>query len=179
MRLFIGIPIGDAARAALLRATGRMRQTADGRYVDGDLYHITLAFLGELDEGRLREIQSAMAAAAADVQPVMLTLSRAGYFGRPDNAILYADVHGAQSLHPIADKLRRMLDAYRLPYDRKPFKAHITLARRVRASKELLGVAVEPIPFAAGRFTLFHSCRVAGRLCYLPIYEAPFEREDS
>jgi 2'-5' RNA ligase len=178
MRLFIGISIGDEAREALWTATARMRKISDGRYAERDMYHITLAFLGELEEGRVDKIKSAMDDVAACARRVSLALSGAGTFGRGESAILYAGVKGEDGLRPIADELRRALAARGLPFDPKPFKAHITLARRVNATEELLGVPIEPIAFPVDALTLFHSCRVNGALRYLPIYAARFGEGD-
>lgn len=178
MRLFIGISIGDEAREALFSAAARMRKIADGRYVERDMYHITLAFLGELEIGRMGEIRAAMDEAAGRAGKVTLTLGRAGYFGRGESAILYGGVAGAEELRPVADGLRRALAARNLPFDPKPFRAHITLARRVNATEELLGVPVTPVTFQADALTLFHSCRVNGALRYLPIYVVRFGEGD-
>ncbi len=177
MRLFIGIPIGRAARAALARAAAEMRGIADGRYVAQDMYHVTLAFLGELDGGRMDAVRAAMDEAAGCARPVPLTLAGTGSFGKAHSAILYAGVQGADGLYPVADELRAALAARGLPFDPKPFKAHITLARRVNATETLLSSRIEPVAFCADGLTLFHSCRVNGALRYLPIYESHFRKE--
>lgn len=92
MRLFIGISIGDEARAALARAAAQMRRIAAGRYVRDDMYHVTLAFLGELEVGRIDDIKAAMDEASGHARAVSLALSSADTFGRGESAILYAGV---------------------------------------------------------------------------------------
>ena len=178
MRLFIGVSIGHEARQALISAANRMRKIADGRYVEPDMYHITLAFLGELEPGRTADVRSAMAEVAGCARRVPLALNRAGAFGRGESGILYGGVTGADALRTVADALRRALTARNLPFDPKPFKAHITLARRVKVTEALLGVPIAPVTFPADALTLFHSCRVGGALRYLPIHVAPFGEGD-
>lgn len=177
MRLFIGISLDAAALRALKEGTSKMRRIADGKYVDPAMYHITLAFLGEINETRIADVKAAMDQAAKTARRTMLALAGAGSFGRADHAILYAGVRGAENLHTAADTLRHALTARDLPFDPKPFKAHITLARRVCTSKELLDVAIEPVGFEANGLTLYHSHRINGVLKYLPIYVSPFEEE--
>ncbi len=178
MRLFIGILIGDEARAALARAAAQMRRIAAGRYVRDDMYHVTLAFLGELEVGRIDDIKAAMDEASGHARAVSLALSSADTFGRGESAILYAGVRGAEGLRDASDDLRRALAVRQLPFDPKPFKAHITLARRVNATRELLSVQIEPVRFPAKGLTLFHSCRVNGILRYLPIYTSRFQEDE-
>jgi 2'-5' RNA ligase len=178
MRLFIGISIGEQARTVLARAAAEMRKIADGRYVTRDMYHITLAFLGELEAGQTGAVQAAMDEAACRARPVPLALADAGTFGKAGSEILYAGVRGADGLRPLADRLRGTLTTRGLPFDPKPFQAHITLARRVNATRELLASKIEPVAFYADGLTLFHSCRVDGVLRYLPIYESHFEKGD-
>lgn len=176
MRLFIGIPIGTDARAALAQAAAEMRAIEDGRYVAKEMYHVTLAFLGELEVGRMDAVRAAMDEAAGCARSVPLTLAGAGSFGKGESAILYAGVRGADGLCPVADELRAALAARGLPFDPKPFKAHITLARRVNATGALLASKIAPVAFCADGLTLFHSCRVDGALRYLPIYESHFRK---
>ena len=175
MRLFIAVALDDPARETLARAARAMRRIADGRYVPKEMYHVTLAFLGEIEPGRLIGVQRAMDAAARRAAPVPLALSRPGTFGRGESAILYCGVSGAEGLVPVAERLRGELAARDLPFDPKPFKAHITLARRVNAVPEVLETQVPRAEFPAEGLTLFHSTRVEGVLSYLPIYFSKFE----
>lgn len=174
MRLFIGISIGDQARAALTQAAARMERMAAGRYVDEDMYHITLAFLGELEKAQLEPLKSAMDEVAERAAPIRLSLCGADFFGRRESAVLYAGVDGGKALCPIANDLRRALGLRNLPFDPKPFRAHITLARRVHVADDLLAIPIPPAPFTAEGLTLFHSCRVNGALRYLPIWFVRF-----
>ncbi|MGI6239760.1 MAG: RNA 2',3'-cyclic phosphodiesterase [Christensenellales bacterium] len=176
MRLFVGIALNDEARDALRIATERMRKEVSGRYVPPRLYHITLAFLGELDAGRLDDVRAAMDDAALGFLTTAVALSKLGYFGKIENAILYCGVSGAQVLDRMAGALKRALTAHELTYDEKPFRAHITLARRVFATEALLDTPVDPVSFHVDGFMLFHSCRVDGELRYLPIHTSAFPR---
>jgi RNA 2',3'-cyclic 3'-phosphodiesterase len=69
MRLFIGIPLpGEYARiiAARFRTGGKKRLASKVTWVRPELVHLTLKFLGDVDEGRVPDIVSAMEAAARE-----------------------------------------------------------------------------------------------------------------
>ena len=170
MRLFIGIPPDPPTRAALRETALSLEAVAPGRYVDASLYHITLAFLGELPAKCVPVIHAAMLRAAAGHRPFAVSLGPAGAFG----SILWRGVKDDTALRILSADLRAQLGAVAIPYDPKPFRAHITLARESsfpQAARQL------PFPggtFTAGGMTLFESARERGIPCYIPRAEVQF-----
>jgi 2'-5' RNA ligase len=72
---------------------------------------------------------AAPAPAAAPVVPV-LRLAGGGRFGRGKFTVLWTGVQGdVPVLAALGDALRRQLKRSRLPYDDRPFRPHLTLAR--------------------------------------------------
>lgn len=131
-RTFIAIELGDAARAALARQIARLRGELPGvHWVDPASLHLTLAFLGELDDARLDQARAAAAQAAAAAPPFALHLAGLGTFGRPDAPrVIWAGVGGD------LDPLRRLhaslwagLAAVGFAPDERAFSPHLTLAR--------------------------------------------------
>jgi 2'-5' RNA ligase len=97
-------------------------------------WHITLAFLGELDGSKVDDARAAIDRAAASsrqegAQPG-LTVAGGGTFGRDRFTTLWAGLRGdVDALAGVADAVRRELRAARLPYDNKRFRPHLTIAR--------------------------------------------------
>src|SRR5579859_7373272 len=93
MRLFFAIELPPDVQAAL----GRVR-TADGgayRWVEPELLHVTLVFLGEQPDARLAALERAGVAAARSVPPGVLRLGEAGHFGsRKAPSVLWIGVDG-------------------------------------------------------------------------------------
>jgi 2'-5' RNA ligase len=87
MRLFIAIDINDDVRAAVAKLQqelkGRMKNQNGLKWVNPELMHLTLKFLGEADENRIDEINDAVEIACADKKTFEFSLSVAGTFGRP------------------------------------------------------------------------------------------------
>jgi 2'-5' RNA ligase len=94
--------------------------------------HLTLAFLGAQPEERLPALERIGAAAAGATRPGRLRLGEAGSFGsRREPRVLWVDVRGdVELLASLQRSLNGGLAAEGLPVEERPFRAHITLARR-------------------------------------------------
>lgn len=170
MRLFIGIAPDKAARQALHESALRLQQTVPGRYADPSLYHITLAFLGELDARQVPAIRMAMGQAAADIRPFVVALGDVGTFG----PILWRGVADSAALCHLSDRVRASLRAAGIPYDQRPFTAHITLARDARLSAQA-GESCPAAAFPVRSILLYESVRHGGRLTYHPLAEVSLQ----
>lgn len=142
MRLFAAIyPPGPARDefAAVVDQLRLGRLAAAGRSVGltgRQLWHVTLAFLGEVPDD---QAPAAMAAVAAGVArwrargdaPPRLRLAGAGRFGRGRFTVLWAGLEGdVPQLRQLAADVGHHLRRSRLPFDdRRPFRPHLTFAR--------------------------------------------------
>ena len=176
MRLFLGLPLSDSARREAYACAQTLSQTVPGQYAPAENYHLTLAFLGDTDEKALSTVKIAMERACETISPFAFSASGVSFFGKADRAILYCAVHDSPELENLSSLLRASLSDLGLPFDPKPFKPHITLARKGNT---------EALPSVSFRFTeettahgitLFHSTRVDGALRYLPIDFSPFRQ---
>lgn len=134
-RLFLAVPLDEAARAAVEDVVVSVRARAiDGRgvrWVRLDGLHVTLRFLGPTPESRIPDLADAMAEAASGFSPVHLELVGAGGFparGRP-RTIWVGIEAGRQELATLNDRLNDSLFGRGWPRDERPFRAHLTLAR--------------------------------------------------
>jgi RNA 2',3'-cyclic 3'-phosphodiesterase len=146
LRLFVAIypPPEVLEHVATQAAELRIGQAAAGgvnvRLAVRDNLHITVAFLGEVADARLPDVHAALATAAAtwrrraavtaDADPPQLRLAGGGRFGRGRFTVLWVGLDGAvDALSSLTRAVRRQLKHARLPYDRRPFRPHLTLAR--------------------------------------------------
>jgi 2'-5' RNA ligase len=123
--------------------------------------HLTLRFLGPLGPEQLDRVELA-AQSVADLSPAPLCIDRLGHFSRA--GVLWAGptVPSAGLLRLVA-RLDAALGTQGLPPDARPFRAHITLARKVRHPPPL--VWGRPVPWLAGELVL-----AAGRAGQVPRY---------
>lgn len=172
MRLFVGLASDAAVRGALARLSDSLQACIPARYVPPELYHLTLAFLGQRGEESLPGLQAALLDTAASAEAFSLTLEGIGYFGRDTDAILYAAAGDCPALSKLADTLRSRLTAAGETFDEKPMVPHVTLARKARLATDLPTFPRFSIPYPVGALTLFHSARMEGQLRYLPVLNA-------
>jgi len=137
-RLFVAIdppPEAVADLAAVVDSLEVSRANAPGRSTRVSArsrWHVTLAFLGDVPARRTDQAAAALAAAvsAGARGPIDVRFAGGGTFGRRRFAILWAGIAGdVAALSALCASVREELKRARLPYDPKPFRAHLTLAR--------------------------------------------------
>ena len=173
MRLFFGLTLPDDVRRAADDCARRARTAIAGRYAPAENYHITLAFLGEVEESRLDEACAVLAREIAAHPAPVLTLDGLSHFGRAQNGILIIRVHAAPSLDALHGRLIRALHASGLPADPGPFSPHITLARHAVVPDTLPDCP--PLSFTAHTACVFISARDGENvLRYTPVFQTSF-----
>lgn len=131
-RTFIALEMNDALQDYLEKVIHRVAPALSHlRWVDIHGIHLTLAFLGELDDGQLAQAQDAALRAATQVSPFSYCLSHLGIFGSPRHPrVLWMGIEETsgelQRLHYI---LNRELSRCGFDVDEHPFSPHLTLAR--------------------------------------------------
>ena len=131
-RTFIALEMNDALQDYLEEVIRRVAPALSSlRWVDVHGIHLTLAFLGELDDEQLAQTLDATQRAAAPVSPFSYRLSHLGIFGSPRHPrVLWMGIEETsgelQRLHRI---LNRELSRRGFEVDDRPFSPHLTLAR--------------------------------------------------
>lgn len=131
MRLFAGIELDDTTRAMCVDVQARLRRAAfEAKYEAPEKLHVTLAFLGNVHEERISQVEQVLDETAAAVEPFDLTWDRLSAFPnerRPRIAFVGAREQGSV-FRSLAYGLR---DRYRaLGFDfNDDAVAHVTIAR--------------------------------------------------
>lgn len=137
-RTFIALDMHAAVQRALGQVIERFAHALPHlRWVDAAGIHLTLAFLGELDDDRLALAMEATRAATHDFPAFDYRLTAPGIFGPPQQPRVIwmgiedrplAQLHGSplQRLHHI---LNRELARRDFETEKRPFSPHLTLAR--------------------------------------------------
>lgn len=128
MRLFIALPIPPDVSVL---ATSAFPDLPGLRRVRAEHLHVTLAFLGAVPDERVDDVVAATGEAAAAQPAFTISLDAVGRFpetGAP--RILWLGMgQGATESTNLAAAIRRALVARELPFDDKPFRPHVTVAR--------------------------------------------------
>lgn len=151
-------------RHALAHTADLLCKGSPGRYCDANLYHLTLAFLGEYPHTEVDHLVSALQTATKNTKPFDLRLGSIGTFG----PVLWRGVQAQPGLDALATRVRNALDAAGIYYDRKPFCPHITLARDVQLSPDAYSVELPDSACTVRSVILYESTRASGHLAYIP-----------
>jgi 2'-5' RNA ligase len=139
LRLFVALPLPPALRARL--ATVQQDLGAAGlpfRWSRHQGLHLTLVFVGERPAADVPALAGALVRAVAGLRPIALTLAGLGAFPGLDRPrVLWAGLRGdpaaLAALAALHRAVVRELDAAGVPFERRPFRAHVTLGRAAGA----------------------------------------------
>jgi 2'-5' RNA ligase len=157
VRLFFALWPDEEVRARLARWSRELRAFCGGRRVPTQRLHMTLAFLGSVEEERVGEVERA----AGQVAPrtISLALDQAGYWKH--NRIVWAGASApSPELEALVLEVRDALGRSRIGFDPKPFAAHVTLLRDARAPQAM--PELEPITWEVEGFALLRSQQPGG-----------------
>lgn len=131
MRLFAAVLPPPAQLAEVGHVVDRLRRLpgADGmRWTSRPGWHLTLAFMGEVDEELLPELRVRLARAAHRTPPFPLRLHGGGHFGR--RALWTGVAGGLDELRLLAERADAAARRAGVPMDEhRRYQAHLTLAR--------------------------------------------------
>lgn len=161
MRLFFALMLPTSVRRALAALRPDLGHV---RWVPESQLHLTLRFLGEVDEATVEPLLEAVGARRDGWPPLTLAVRGLGIFGPLERPrVLWAAV---DPVGPVAT-LARSLDAAAvevgLPAEDRPFAAHVTLARFRRADSDALAAFLrakggfETEPFEVSEVALVRS----------------------
>ncbi len=152
MRLFYAIFPPRDVQQKLAEAQTSLR--GQWKPVRADQIHLTLGFLGEVPQRDLARVRAAARDAARASGPFTARVRGTGFFpneGRP--RVWFARAEG-DGFEPLALALREALPEYL--DDGRPFKAHLTLARRKGPAPRVPPVVFD-LEFPVGQFALVES----------------------
>jgi len=130
VRTFIAFDIGDETRLALKAAQKAMGRLAGVRWVDTKDIHLTLKFIGEIEDSKIPAVFEVMRAAVAGVEPIDFDVSGLGWFppGRRPR-VIWAGVETAREMAEVARRVEDGMAALGVPPEGRAFKPHLTIGR--------------------------------------------------
>lgn len=180
IRSFIAIPLPeDAAR----QVVGVQSPIAGARAVPEDDLHLTLAFLGDQPDARLRDLDDELATLAP--VPFEITLGPASILGGSAPRAITLDADASDPLVALHRKLARTLRDAGVILERRRFRPHVTLYRVPRSAGPDTDAAIRAwlarragaasIRFLATEFRLFQSRLTQDGPVYTSLAEYPFQ----
>jgi RNA 2',3'-cyclic 3'-phosphodiesterase len=132
-RVFFALWPDEAQREGLEHAAAKAVRRSGGRPVPASNLHVTLAFLGSVAITRIPELQGIareLASPLAIHAPVSLTFARLVHW-KEAQILCALTAPQSPATTAVAVTLQKATAAIGFSPDRKPFQAHVTLARKV------------------------------------------------
>jgi len=160
-RLFFGLD-ADSQNQALMTLQHRLALAASP--VVADNLHLTLLFLGAVDEARLPQLCQLGCQVASRQSGFGVVLDQLGLF--PQAKVAW--IGPSQAPHPLLQleqALRDGVSALGLPLDERPYRPHLTLYRKARTLPPS-AEPCRPIPLPVSGFHLYESCSTPAGVQY-------------
>lgn len=169
-RIFVGVDLDDDTRHGLAAYLADMLPALPGSVVPPDNWHLTLRFLGDIDDVTydrlLHELEEAVTGPA-----FTLSFAGLGAFPKPTRAsVVWLGVdRGAPDLDRTAREVSDACTAVGFPPEERSFQAHLTLARMRTPVDVWHLLEQEPLPslrMPVTEVTVFRSDLSHGRASY-------------
>ena len=159
IRLFVAIELPDAVRARLARMCAGV---PGARWAAPENMHLTLRFIGEVEEPLVEELVDSLAHVRAPVFELFVETLGAFDAGGPPHT-LWAGVRPDERLHRLQAKIERATVGCGLKPEGRRYTPHVTLARLKGTTTEAVVqflAANQPLregPFPISEFAMFSS----------------------
>jgi 2'-5' RNA ligase len=166
MRLFLAIkPEGLFLKALDMVSGGLKAILRNAAFAPLQNMHITLCFIGETDKAEI------IKAAGISFNPFEVGLGRLGIFGGRNSALVWIGLESGGALEAAAADIRLKLRDNGVNFDSKPFKPHITIARKAHVPDgiSLSSIKIPKVAMICDRIELFKSEHTNGKRLYTSI----------
>lgn len=157
-RLFTGLEIPEPLTERLTH----LRSGLNGaRWISEENYHITLRFIGDVDDPLADDVASALAKIRA--QRFSVRINGLGSFGGRKPRAIWAAIEAGSELEALYKANESAARAASLPPEKRKFIPHVTLARLKGMSAKAVASYLEAnggfstTPFEVERFVLYSS----------------------
>ena len=183
MRTFIALELSNEIQKELSRLQEELNKAdADVKWVKPDNIHLTLKFLGNVEDAKIEQIKKILEGISSKEKLFEISLSGLGAF--PDlnhPRVLWVGLDtGSPEAKRIAASLETELQKIGFPKEERPFSAHLTLGRvksgrnKAKLKEKLSSLQVQPKSSAINNITLFQSTLTPKGPIYTPLYMSKF-----
>jgi 2'-5' RNA ligase len=132
MRTFIAIELPEEIKNSLARLQEELKSSgADVKWVEPKNIHLTLKFLGEIEDNKCERVAGAIEDITAEIKPFYIRLASLGAFPKMNfpRVIWVGMDKGDLEAKKIADRLEEVMSKIGIPKEDRPFSSHITIGR--------------------------------------------------
>ncbi len=150
-RLFLALWPDEHVRQALLACRDAWQWGSHAGPVPPRHLHLTLHFLGELPRARMAELVDGL---AVPLSAFEVTLAPLAVW--PNGVAVWEPSFCPQALSYLHQQLGQALTRLGVPLEDRPYRPHVTLARRARDAQ--MPLSVPPLTWSVDHYALVESC---------------------
>jgi 2'-5' RNA ligase len=132
IRAFIAVEIDRPNKEKLLNIISSLKKSnADVKWINENQMHLTLKFLGNVEENKILQISNALKPIADNFSPFSITFSKIGAFPNIHQPrVVWVGIQkGADELKNLSTKIEGDLEILGFPKEKRSYTAHLTLGR--------------------------------------------------
>lgn len=176
MRLFIAVNFDERTKDKIVSVQNKLKEHGKGIFSFRENLHLTLAFLGEVSRKQVESVKKAME--QVHVPKMELTFDRTGCFKRRGSNTWWIGLRKNDALYKMQRELTAALRDAGFDIENRPYKPHLTIARKVMLHDKLNQDTLLGSQFSAEADTmsLMLSERINGKLTYSELYNVSARR---
>jgi 2'-5' RNA ligase len=148
IRSFIAIPLAEEVLRGTVRLLQRLSHPGDGiKWVPAENLHLTLKFLGEVDNTEIPEVCRTIRAASSGISPFELAFAGTGAFPDLDRArVIWVGIEDASGqLTQLVTELEGRLADLGFKREARDYTPHLTLGRVKGGSRRAQPEVIERV----------------------------------
>lgn len=132
MRAFIAIELEKELKDRLVSFLQELNKVSRNiKWVKREGMHLTLKFLGEIEEKKIPDIESSLKDISKKFSPFVIRLRGAGTFppGRKNPRVLWVGIEEIKTLMAMQAQMEEEMEKWEFPKEKREFHPHLTLGR--------------------------------------------------
>lgn len=181
IRSFIALELSDEAKNEVSRVAKELKDTgSDVKWVRADSVHMTLKFLGNIEEEKIADVVKRLDDTAAMFGAFDAVLGELGSFPKWEYVkVIWVGIgEGAEDMISIATAVEDAMCREGFPKEDRKFSPHVTIGRvrtpknRDRLKKAASSITIKPVRSRISRIVLYRSELTPQGAVYTPLHEA-------
>ncbi|KEI96122.1 RNA 2',3'-cyclic phosphodiesterase [Clostridium botulinum] len=170
MRVFYAVTFYEEAKEKLIEYKNIVvNNSAKGRFTNKNNFHLTLEFIGEVDEKKLSLLTNILY--KLQNPPKEVVTSYIGSFKRRDKEIIWLGIEENKCLITLQRELRNLLINNGFQIEDRKYKPHITIGREIVRKGFIEKNIFPPLHIPIASIALMESKRINNQLVYEPLEE--------
>lgn len=165
IRCFLALPLPADVQREIADLQRKLISSDSGvKWESPDKFHITMKFLGGMEESSVDSLTSSLSASVQDIQSFTLSFRDTGSFPTSEQPrVIWIGTDVPSSLVTLHRRIEDVCATFGVKKDDRPFHPHVTLGRVKsprnihRLTEVLKNITFEPLPFRCSEIRTMRS----------------------